>query len=103
MRFLLFFVSFLPLSLMAQTDHIEVVQFNHIALHVKDIPTSAKFYGETLGLPPVEIPDSLKTIRAWFQLGNTHYGNIHFNGARHMDYRRKHSYSLLCKSHWIVT
>lgn len=71
MRFLLLFASLLPLSLMAQTDHIEVVQFNHIALHVKDIPTSAKFYGETLGLPPVEIPDSLKTIRAWFQLGNT--------------------------------
>ena len=71
MRFLFLLISYLPLSLMAQTDNIEVVQFNHIALHVKDIPTSAKFYGETLGLPSVDIPDSLKAIRAWFQLGNT--------------------------------
>jgi catechol 2,3-dioxygenase-like lactoylglutathione lyase family enzyme len=55
----------------AQTaDKIDVVSFNHIALHVKDIPTSAKFYGDTLGLATIEIPDSLKKVRAWFQLGN---------------------------------
>ncbi len=72
MRFFLFIVSFLPLSLCAQkAEHIEILQFNHIALHVKDISTSAKFYGETLGLLPVEVPDSLKAVRAWFQLGNT--------------------------------
>ena len=47
-----------------------MVSFNHIALHVKDIETSVKFYGDTLGLPSFEVPDSLKKVRAWFQLGN---------------------------------
>ncbi len=71
MRSFLFLFLFLPLMVTAQTaDKIDVVSFNHIALHVKDIPTSAKFYGDTLGLATFEIPDSLKKVRAWFQLGN---------------------------------
>jgi catechol 2,3-dioxygenase-like lactoylglutathione lyase family enzyme len=71
MRSFLFLFLFLPLMMTAQTaDKIDVVSFNHIALHVKDIPTSAKFYGDTLGLATIEIPDSLKKVRAWFQLGN---------------------------------
>lgn len=71
MRSFLFLFLFLPLIMTAQTtDKIDVVSFNHIALHVKDIPTSAKFYGDTLGLATIEIPDSLKKVRAWFQLGN---------------------------------
>jgi catechol 2,3-dioxygenase-like lactoylglutathione lyase family enzyme len=71
MRSFLFLFLFLPLMMTAQTaDKIDVISFNHIALHVKDIPTSAKFYGDTLGLATIEIPDSLKKVRAWFQLGN---------------------------------
>jgi catechol 2,3-dioxygenase-like lactoylglutathione lyase family enzyme len=71
MRSFLFLFLFLPLMMTAQTaDKIDVVSFNHVALHVKDIPTSAKFYGDTLGLATFEIPDSLKKVRAWFQLGN---------------------------------
>lgn len=54
----------------AKKDNIEVVSFNHIALHVKDLPKSTRFYADTLGLLPVEVPDSLKPVRSWFQLGN---------------------------------
>lgn len=54
----------------AQTDaKIEVVKHNHVALQVKDITASTKFYKEVLGLEPVPVPDSLKAIRSWFKLG----------------------------------
>jgi catechol 2,3-dioxygenase-like lactoylglutathione lyase family enzyme len=54
----------------AQTDvKIEVVKHNHVALHVKDIAASTKFYKEVMGLEPVAVPDSLKAIRSWFKLG----------------------------------
>ncbi len=54
----------------AQTDaRIEVVKHNHVALHVKDIAASTKFYKEVMGLEPVAVPDSLKAIRSWFKLG----------------------------------
>jgi catechol 2,3-dioxygenase-like lactoylglutathione lyase family enzyme len=71
MRYFLSFFLLFPFFLHAQTSNkIDVVSFNHIALHVKDIETSAKFYGDTLGLLTFEVPDSLKKVRAWFQLGN---------------------------------
>jgi catechol 2,3-dioxygenase-like lactoylglutathione lyase family enzyme len=47
-----------------------VVGHNHLALQVKDIQASAKFYRDILGLKPVEVPDNLKAIRAWFDIGN---------------------------------
>lgn len=54
----------------AQTEaKIEVVKHNHVALQVKDIAASTKFYKEVLGLEPVPVPDSLKAIRSWFKLG----------------------------------
>ena len=54
----------------AQNDaKIEVVKHNHVALHVKDIAASTKFYKEVMGLEPVAVPDSLKAIRSWFKLG----------------------------------
>lgn len=53
----------------AKTDRIGIVRHNHIALQVKDIRASARFYGETLGLEPVPVPENLKAIRAWFNVG----------------------------------
>ncbi|MGA0559146.1 VOC family protein [Larkinella sp. VNQ87] len=47
-----------------------IVGHNHLALHVKDIQASAKFYREILGLKPIEVPDNLKAIRSWFDIGN---------------------------------
>ena len=46
-----------------------IVKFNHLAIHVSDIPTSAAFYRTVLGLSPIAVPDNLKASRAWFDLG----------------------------------
>ncbi|TLV04074.1 glyoxalase [Dyadobacter luticola] len=46
------------------------VRLNHLALQVKDIPASRDFYRDVVGLKPVEVPDSLKAIRAWFDTGD---------------------------------
>ena len=73
MRLSLLFAALLLLqTAAAQTppDRIGIVKHNHIALQVKDMAASAKFYGETLGLEPIAVPDNLKAIRAWFKIGS---------------------------------
>ena len=65
----------LPLFLITGTasfgqDSLGVTGHNHLALHVKDIPASAKFYREVIGLKPVAVPENLKATRAWFAIGN---------------------------------
>lgn len=51
-------------------DKLGVVGHNHLALHVKDIQTSTVFYKDVLGLKPIPVPDNLKAIRSWFDMGN---------------------------------
>ncbi|RIV19015.1 glyoxalase [Fibrisoma montanum] len=51
-------------------DKLGVIRHNHLALHVKDIPTSTAFYREVLGLKSIPVPENLKAIRAWFDIGN---------------------------------
>ena len=71
-------------SSFAQSDaKIEVVKHNHVALHVKDIAASTKFYKEVMGLEPVAVPDSLKAIRSWFKLGTDQ--QIHLLAGRNFD------------------
>lgn len=68
----------------AQTDaKIEVVKHNHVALHVKDIAVSTRFYTEVMGLEPVAVPDSLKAIRSWFKLGTDQ--QIHLLAGRNFE------------------
>ncbi|MEZ4962638.1 MAG: family 16 glycoside hydrolase [Saprospiraceae bacterium] len=47
---------------------IPVSGYNHVALAVKDIEASAKFYRETVGLEPIPVPEDLKAIRSWFKI-----------------------------------
>lgn len=42
--------------------------YNHVALAVKDLGVSARFYREVIGLTPLEVPDNLKAIRSWFKV-----------------------------------
>lgn len=51
-------------------DNLGVIRHNHLALHVKDIPTSTAFYHDVLGLKSIPVPENLKAIRAWFDIGN---------------------------------
>lgn len=61
-------LAFLHATVQAQ-EKLGIVKHNHLALHVKDIQASAKFYGEVLGLERIPVPDNLKAIRAWFRIG----------------------------------
>lgn len=68
MRFLL------PLLFAAQfavaQDKIGISGHNHLALHVKDMAVSTAFYRDVMGLKPIPVPDNLKAIRSWFDVGN---------------------------------
>ncbi len=49
-------------------SQISTTGYNHVGLSVKEIDASAKFYREVVGLQPIEVPDNLKAIRAWFKV-----------------------------------
>lgn len=68
MRFLLPFLLLAQLAV-AQ-DKLGVVGHNHLALHVKDMAVSTAFFRDVMGLKPIPVPDNLKAIRSWFDLGN---------------------------------
>ncbi len=54
-----------PFFLSAQ---ISITGYNHVALAVKNIDSSAYFYREIVGLEPIAVPDNLKAIRSWFKI-----------------------------------
>ena len=64
----------IPLLLIAQLavaqNKLGVVGHNHLALHVKDMTISTAFFRDVMDLKPIPVPDNLKAIRAWFDLGN---------------------------------
>jgi catechol 2,3-dioxygenase-like lactoylglutathione lyase family enzyme len=71
--FCLFLLSTLTATLsFAQTApaKLGITGHNHLALQVKDIQESTKFYRDIVGLAPIPVPDNLKAIRSWFSIGN---------------------------------
>ena len=60
-----------------------VIRHNHLSIHVRDVPTSAAFYREVLGLRPLPVPENLKLIRAWFDIGDGQ--QIHLLDGRKAD------------------
>ncbi len=47
---------------------LRVHELNHVAIHVRDLAESKRFYGETLGLPLLPRPD-FGIDGAWYALG----------------------------------
>ena len=71
--FLLLFVQLLHTvdsSAQVTSSKLGHVTWNHLALQVKDIEASKTFYKDIIGLTPVTVPDNLKAIRGWFDIGN---------------------------------
>ncbi len=56
------------ISLHHLNAQIQVTGYNHVALAVKNIEESKQFYRDVIGLEPVEVPEHLKAIRAWFKI-----------------------------------
>jgi catechol 2,3-dioxygenase-like lactoylglutathione lyase family enzyme len=59
----------------ANSSSLCVKAIDHITLVVKDLARSSRFYGEVLGMQPIDRPDFAFAGR-WFQAGNT---QIHMN------------------------
>lgn len=72
------------------------IKFNHLALEVKDIRATNNFYLNVLGLLPVTVPDDLKKIRAWFDIGNGQ--QLHFLAGRTVPVNNHRNGSHLCLS-----
>ena len=47
---------------------IAITGYNHVALAVQNIDSSARFYREVIGLEQIPVPDDWKAIRAWFKI-----------------------------------
>ena len=57
----------------------QVVELNHVALHVLDLGAACEFYGQTLRLEPLPRP-AFDFSGAWFQLGKSQ--ELHLIGER---------------------
>ena len=42
--------------------------YNHVALSVKDLELSKKFYADVFGFEPVPVPEAFKSNRFWYQV-----------------------------------
>jgi len=83
MQKLLFLTLLLTAQLAQAQQSLGILKHNHLALQVKDLEASKKFYGETLGLEPLSVPDNLKAIRGWFKIGPDQ--QIHLMAGRTVD------------------
>jgi catechol 2,3-dioxygenase-like lactoylglutathione lyase family enzyme len=57
----------------------KILELDHVALHVKDLEASCKFYGDVMGLQSLPRP-AFNFTGAWFRLGEHH--ELHLIGGR---------------------
>ena len=57
----------------------EILDLNHVALHVRDVAESCRFYGEVLNLPSIDRP-AFTFPGAWFRIGPVQ--QLHLIGER---------------------
>ena len=59
----------------------EILDLNHIGLHVEDVDASARFYRDVIGLPDMPRP-AFKFPGAWFLIGKVQ--ELHLIGGREL-------------------
>ena len=72
---------------MAAENALSVLELNHIALYVRDLEVSVRFYGEVLGLPSLMRPN-FGFAGAWFALGSQ---ELHLNVDTQNQDKERHS------------
>ena len=71
-----------------------IVELNHVAIHVSDVPRSSTFYATALKLEPIPRP-AFSFPGAWFRLGSAQ--ELHLIGDRHdavFSHRRGNHFAL---------
>jgi lactoylglutathione lyase len=64
---IVFVLAALVTSLGARAQ-VVISGYNHVALQVRDIEKSTRFYKDTMGFAPLAVPENLRAIRSWFTL-----------------------------------
>jgi catechol 2,3-dioxygenase-like lactoylglutathione lyase family enzyme len=65
----------------------QILELNHVALHVTDVEVSVRFYRDTMKLPMMQRP-AFDFPGAWFRLGATQ--ELHLIGDRPSSLRAHH-------------
>lgn len=75
----------------------EIEELNHVAIYVKDVEVSYKFYREKLDLEPIPRP-AFDFPGAWFRLGKRQELHLIGNRQEELIFHRRHHFALKVKS-----
>ena len=75
----------------------EIEELNHVALYVKDVEESSRFYKEVLLLKSIPRPD-FNFPGAWFRLGASQELHLIGNRKEELNFVKRHHFALKVKS-----
>ena len=75
----------------------KIEELNHIAIYVKDVEASIRFYKEVLGLEQLPRP-AFKFPGAWFRLGLSQELHLIGNRTEEMSFNKRHHFALKVNS-----
>lgn len=75
----------------------EIEELNHVAIYVKDVAASSRFYREVLKLKPLDRPD-FDFPGAWFRLGSRQELHLIGNRQEELIFHKRHHFALKIKS-----